>query len=327
MRGAALHFARRVASPESYAGLIVTDLMSLADLKALWGRRCPPTLLYFHENQISYPLAPGEILDYQYGFTNITTALAADRILFNSRTHRDVFLEGLGGFLAMMPEYRPRWVVDAIQSKSGVCYPGCHFSGGDAMMFDIAEKNEPPLVVWNHRWEFDKDPVAFFSALAEVERQGLDFRLALLGENFQIHPQAFVDAGERFKSKIVRFGYEHSRNTYQEWLRRGSVVVSTAIQENFGIAIIEAVRFGCVPLLPYRLVYPEIMPAAFHPRVLYRHEEEITAKLAWTIRNHSNLTPLREALSSAMKRYAWENIIDSFDRELEQLTVGKGASR
>lgn len=35
MRGAALHFARRVARPERYAVLLVSDLMSAADLKAL----------------------------------------------------------------------------------------------------------------------------------------------------------------------------------------------------------------------------------------------------------------------------------------------------
>src|SRR6185436_14471270 len=52
MRGAALHFARKVANPRDYQALVVTDLMSLSDLKALWGADCPPALLYFHENQL-----------------------------------------------------------------------------------------------------------------------------------------------------------------------------------------------------------------------------------------------------------------------------------
>ena len=66
--------------------------MSLADLKALWGAPCPPAMLYFHENQFSYPLGPGEERDFQYGFTDITSALVADRILFNSHTHHRAFL-------------------------------------------------------------------------------------------------------------------------------------------------------------------------------------------------------------------------------------------
>ena len=95
MRGAALHFAHRLPNPGGYDGLVVTDLMSLSDLKALLGTACPPTLLYMHENQLTYPLAPGEALDLQYGFTNLSSALAADRILFNSASHLQAFFEEL----------------------------------------------------------------------------------------------------------------------------------------------------------------------------------------------------------------------------------------
>jgi hypothetical protein len=117
MRGAALHFAETVRDPQRYRGLIVTDLMSLADLKAIWAERCPPTLLYFHENQLTYPLAAGEQADLQYGFTNLTTALAAERVLFNSHTHARAFFAELPHFLRLMPEHRPRWVVEAFDRE------------------------------------------------------------------------------------------------------------------------------------------------------------------------------------------------------------------
>lgn len=107
MRGAALHFARAIKNPQQFAGLVVSNLMSLADLKALWGAPCPPAMLYFHENQFSYPLGPGEERDFQYGFTDITSALVADRILFNSHTHHRAFFAALPGFLRMMPEFIP----------------------------------------------------------------------------------------------------------------------------------------------------------------------------------------------------------------------------
>ena len=82
MRGAALFLFRKIENLDRYDGLIVTDLMSLSDLKMLAGPACPPALLYFHENQLTYPLSPGEQRNVQFGFTDITSALAADRILF-----------------------------------------------------------------------------------------------------------------------------------------------------------------------------------------------------------------------------------------------------
>src|SRR5262245_27554236 len=124
MRGAALHFARKVADPGAFDALVVTDLMSLSDLRAMWGPACPPALAYFHENQLSYPLPPGEAMDYQFGFTDITTALAARRVLFNSRFQHDAFFASLPDFIGMMPECRPKWVVEAIRSRSSVLHPG-----------------------------------------------------------------------------------------------------------------------------------------------------------------------------------------------------------
>jgi len=41
MRGAALHFARTMPSPQEFDGLITSDLMSLADLKMLMGPELP----------------------------------------------------------------------------------------------------------------------------------------------------------------------------------------------------------------------------------------------------------------------------------------------
>jgi len=318
MRGAALYFLKKVAGLASYHGLITTDLMSLSDFRALTRGACPPTLVYFHENQLTYQLAPGEHADYQYGFTDITTALAANRILFNSQTHRDAFFEGLPGFLNMMPEYRPHWVVDEIRSRAAVLYPGCRFSDGSVALQE-QPPGSPPLIIWNHRWEFDKNPDVFFDALDAVLNLGAEFRLALLGENFQVVPTAFVRARERYGKRIVQYGYVESRTEYLKWLQQGSIVISTAQQENFGMAVIEAVRFGCLPLLPARLAYPEIIPQEFHSRVLYRDQKELVQKLLRLIRDYAQFQELRLQLSTVMGRYAWVNVAHRYDEELGKL--------
>jgi glycosyltransferase involved in cell wall biosynthesis len=318
MRGAALHFIKKIPSLDRYNGLIATNLMSLSDFKALSKDDCPPALVYFHENQLTYPLPPGELMDYQFGFTDITTALAADRILFNSRTHRDAFFSGLPGFLRMMPEYRPRWVLDEIRSKSDVLYPGCCFpakvvSGGNS------NHKGPPLVIWNHRWEFDKNPTEFFRVLDVILNKGVEFRLAILGESCQTIPKVFTDARGHFGDRIVQYGYVESRKEYLKWLERGCIAISTARQENFGMSVVEAIRFGCVPLLPARLAYPEIIPERFHAQVLYRDQNELEGKLARFITHFSGFHELRCDLSREMGRFAWENLIDRYDEELEKL--------
>ncbi len=320
LRGAALYFAKKVSSLETYDGLITTDLMSLSDFKALCGASCPPLMVYFHENQLTYPLAPGESRDFQFGFTDITTALAADRILFNSQTHFDEFFSSLPGFLMMMPEYQPKWVIDAIRSKSAILYPGCHFPATNSPLPSaMSPPDPPPLIIWNHRWEFDKNPGDFFHLLDEVLNGGLDFRLALLGENFQKVPKEFIAAKDRYRHRIVCYGHEPIREKYYEWLMKGSIVISTARQENFGISVVEAIRYGCIPLLPERLSYPEIIPTEFHSDFLYKNQAELIEKLSDLLSNYSRFQEKRQNLSQAMACFAWKNLIETYDEALEKL--------
>ena len=320
MRGAALYFVKQVNGLADYDGLITTDLMSLSDFKALANGTCPPALVYFHENQFTYPLAPGERMDYQFGFTDITTALVADRIIFNSQTHSDAFFKALPNFIKMMPEHRPGWVVEAIRSRADVLYPGCRFAAKELTADDLCCKR-PPLIIWNHRWEFDKNPDDFFQALDAVLAAGAEFSLALLGENSQTVPKAFIQARERYGARIVQYGYLESRRQYLKWLARGSIVISTAQQENFGISVVEAIRHGCLPLLPARLAYPEIIPASHHPEVLYHSHQDLVEKLLDRLINYSNYLNLRRVLANDMGRFAWQNTIAQYDLELEKLTT------
>jgi glycosyltransferase involved in cell wall biosynthesis len=326
MRGAALHFARKVQGPADYHGLIASNLMSLADLKALWGADCPKALVYFHENQLSYPLPPGESMDYQFGFTDITTGIVADRLIFNSNTHLDAFFDALPGFIEMMPEYRPRWVIEQIRTKAAVLYPGCNYPPGPANLgpWDLSQ---PPLIIWNHRWEFDKSPEVFFAALDGVLSLGLEFRLALLGENFQVVPKPFLTAREKLGARVCQYGYEPSKETYREWLRQGVVVVSTAIQENFGISVVEAIRHGCYPLLPNNLVYPELIPQEFHDSCLYNSQEELVERLSLILANPGQYLAKREELADHMEQHSWELVIDKYDAELDLLGRGRPKSK
>jgi len=322
MGGAALHFVRRLPDLADYDGVIASSLMSLCDLKALAPQPFPPTLAYFHENQLTYPVSPCESRDVPAAWIHVTTALAADRVVFNSRSHQEAFFDALPGLVRMMPDYRPGWVTEALRRKASVLYPGCRFPARRGPLIPWSAE-EPPLLVWNHRWEHDKDPQAFFEALDVLMDRGVPFRLALLGERFQKVPDAFPIARERYGPRVVQYGYVPSREAYMDWLKRGTVVVSTAVQENFGIAVVEAIRCGCIPILPRRLSYPELVPPSFHKDCLYEDATDFVEKLCALVTDLSRFEALREPLSTAMERFSWERCISHYDRILEDLSTGK----
>jgi glycosyltransferase involved in cell wall biosynthesis len=119
---------------------------------------------------------------------------------------------------------------------------------------------DPTLVLWNHRWEYDKAPRRFFQALEQVSELGLDFELHVLGQRFRKHPPVFDRVKETLDAHIETFGYVEDVQTYRAILRQADLVVSTALHEFQGLAMLEAVAMGCRPLAPDRLAYPEYVP-------------------------------------------------------------------
>jgi len=317
MRGASLYLCEHLPPLSSFDGLVVSDLMSLSDLKAIRARDFPPSLVYFHENQLTYPLAPGETMDVQFGFTDITTAVSADRLVFNSHTHRQQFLDRLPAFIGRMPEYKPHWVVEVIRRKSRVIHPGCHILPHERLRPPDLQK--PPLIIWNHRWEFDKNPTDFFEALYRLQEKGTAFRVAVMGENFQAVPKPFIQARERLKDRLVHYGYIESRRQYRDMLGQGAIAVSTSQQENFGISAVEAVALGCLPLFANRLSYPEILPEPYHNSFLYSGFDDLLSKLNHMIENYADLASCREPLSSAISRHAWTRVAPVYDDCLDEL--------
>lgn len=80
----AIDLAAEVGLPEV---VVASSMLDLATFGGLTGRQLgnPSSLLYMHENQLTYPLSPktrGE--DLSYGFVNWRSMLAADQIVFNS---------------------------------------------------------------------------------------------------------------------------------------------------------------------------------------------------------------------------------------------------
>lgn len=315
MRSAAMYIAETYGHALRQCDLIIaTDLINLAELKGLTGFTCP-AILFFHENQLAYPMPDGEKPDVAFGLANVVSALTAERCLFNSHYHLNTFNTALRQFINEMPEFVPERAHQQIMAKTRVMYMGMDFS--DFPRREIV-KNRVPVILWNHRWDFDKQPGVFFNELYRLVEAGVDFKLILLGENFQMHPREFIEARSRLGDRILQYGFVESGEDYANFIMRSDIIVSTALQENFGFAVAEAIYCYTLPLLPNRLSYPEILPPQFHAHFLYSHNEDLHEKLTHLLANYRKLDETRMELVQAFAKFDWKNRIAEFDALFEE---------
>ena len=312
MRAAAVNLAQLLHERgNEFDVLFASDFLSMADAAGL----CPQhaarmrKVAYFHENQFTYPEQIEAKRDYQFLFTNLTTCLAADAVCFNSHYHRTSLLHEAQQFLRRMPDYVPEGVPEEIAAKSSVVHVGVDLRECDAI--PAAQRSGPLVIVWNHRWEHDKNPEEFFEVLFDLADSGCDFRLMVLGESYRRHPPVFDAARERLAGRIIQFGRLPGRREYLAALKLADVVVSTARHEFFGIAVVEAIACGCYPLLPDRLSYPEIIPPELHGRHLYAGRRDLRERLERLIDQPGRARAID--LRPEMERFSWRLIAPQLD--------------
>jgi glycosyltransferase involved in cell wall biosynthesis len=327
MRHAPVTFAEelaaRVAKGEAWDVLFCSDMLNLPVFLGLAPKavRELPSVLYFHENQITYPYQDEDDRDYHYGFANLWSGLAASQLWFNSVFHRDDLLGAIPGLLDRMPDYQPAGIVERLRAKASVQPPGVVMPPGRS---GRVREPGPMHILWAARWEFDKGPDTFFEALALLKEQGVPFRLSVIGQQFRNLPPAFHWAEQEFAEQIVRWGYQDSRSAYEAALAEADVIVSSAQHEFFGITLVEAVAAGCYPLVPRRLAYPEVLgelEAAGHGPHFYDGGAEALAAMLGILAErvaHDDLwqgDPERGV--RAVERYRWPMRASGLDAALE----------
>ncbi len=272
-----------------------------------------PAVIYFHENQLAYPNRYEEGWDYQFPLTNVKSALAADACVFNSEFNQSSFLDEIPRFLKRFPDHVPRGVVPRIGERSVVLPPPF-----DPAAFDAAPlvRGAVPRVVWPHRWDHDKDPEAFFSAVERLTDEGIAFEVAVAGEAHDDVRASFERAAGRLGERLVAMGGLDSREEYAAMLRSCDVAVSTARHEFFGLAMAESAYAGCFPLVPDRLAYPEVYP----PGCLYRGEEELVAKLRALL---TDARPASGAAREVGERYTLERLMPRYAELFERVAAGE----
>jgi glycosyltransferase involved in cell wall biosynthesis len=337
MQGGAVTLARKASALGELPDLILaSDMLNLPVFLALGegnsfvagrqagepallrrgGLASVPVVLYFHENQLTYPLQPREKRDLHYGFINFVSALRADAVLFNSTYHRQEFLDDLPRLLNHFPDYSELWAIEALRVKSQVLPLGLDLARLDAHRPESFHAGRP-LLLWNHRWEYDKDPSTFFRAAYTLADEGLDFGLILLGESFRNQPEEFLEARRRLPERIIHFGYAGDFGGYARLLWQADVVVSTALHDFFGAAVVEACYCGCFPILPHRLSYPELIPPEHTAACFYEDLDGLLDRLRHALLHVEEIRTL--SLRQQMAQFDWRYLAPRYDSLFEEV--------
>jgi glycosyltransferase involved in cell wall biosynthesis len=210
---------------------------------------------------LTYPWSPNGANPAQqrahYAFINYTSALAADRVLFNSQYHLEAFTGQLTEFLKSFPDQNELESVDLIKAKSEVLHLGLDLQRFDEHQqgtFDEASK--PPLILWNHRWEYDKNPEEFFTALYRLQEEGVAFEVAVLGESYRNCPPVFAEAQQRLGERIIHFGYAENFADYAHWLWRADILPVNSNHDFFGASVIATAYHCCHVAWLTRSIFP-----------------------------------------------------------------------
>ena len=160
----------------------------------------------------------------------------------------------------------------------------------------------------------------FFDTLNRLADEGDNFRVAIVGENFRQEPTEFEAARDQLGDRVVQYGYMANYEAYGRLLWEADYVISTAYQDFFGISVAEAIYAGCIPLLPYRLNYPALVPEAWHEQCLYSANDLYTL-LRSHLRGHQAVD--RQVLARHVAQFDWAQMAPQYDAALSRLVQAR----
>ena len=323
MHGGAITLAEMFnTSRKKYDLILCSDFLNLPVFKSLCLKKIKgtPIAIYFHENQLAYPWSKDDQdislkRDLHYYYINQTSAMTSDWNYFNSNYNLESLKEGLKRYLKKMPDFQNIDTIDSISNKSSVLHLGCDLSKYNQHKKEY--RNQKPVILWNHRWEYDKNPELFFNTLFKIKDMEIDFSLVILGEKFSSSPEIFKKAEKKLKDNIIHLGYCKSFKDYANWLWKSDIAPVTSNQDFFGISVVEASYCNVYPILPDRLSYRELFNKVKNPSIFYKNEKQLLKIIVDSIRNYENL----DSYADMIKIYDWEMIVENYDQSFKNLVL------
>lgn len=324
MQGGAIELAQMFLESKFEPDVFLyTDMLNIPLFQSLVKKQFShiKSLLYFHENQLTYPWSKNdEYFDRDkitYGFINYCSALASDKIFFNSKYNMSSFLKNSYDLLKALPDYDGSSNIELIKSRSEILPIGIDFSVFDK---NKSSKSDLPVILWNHRMEYDKNPADFFNALFALQEEKIDFKLIVLGKEIKGRPKIFDEAKERLAENIIHFGHVESIEKYIELLWTANIQPITSNQDFFSISAVEGLYCNCYPIFPNRLVFPEHFENENknknknEDRSMNQHLYEDQCQLISILRNVIvNKKYVGIKMNQFVERYSWRNLVARYD--------------
>ncbi|XP_073161511.1 tRNA-queuosine alpha-mannosyltransferase isoform X4 [Lepidochelys kempii] len=295
-RTAALYFMQTVPANANYRILFASSVLNLTELIALrpdLGKL--KKVLYFHENQLAYPVQKCQERDFQYGYNQILSCLVADIVVFNSAFNMESFLTSIGNFLKLIPDHRPKDLEKIIRPKCQVLYFPVRFpdvsrfmpehklahlekitgvkGNGDTYLFRGLPFQQKYRATGSLMKNSSSSPESGLceaqSGLCTTQQERLQFPLTSL-------EKLNKSKASESTNQEVPCQEDKQHVTFNPCnLLSGMDYQQRPLHIVWPHRWIEAVYCGCYPLCPNALVYPEIFPAEY----LYSTPEQLFKKL------------------------------------------------
>lgn len=326
MHGAFLTLAAMLEANVQEHGLpdviVVSSMLDVAAFAGAIRSSAPgvPIVVYFHESQFTYPLSPADRTDLTYAMKNWSSAAVADLVVFNSQYHRSLFADAAHRFLNAFPEFTHTHLVPSVIDASIVLPVGVDVG---PLVTSEPRREGTPMVLWNHRWEHDKGPEELLAIVTGLIERDVDFTMAMCGEVFVSVPETYDTIVDRLGDRLVHRGWIEA-DGYRELLLGSSVVLSTALQEFFGVSVVEGIAAGAHPVLPDRLVFPERVAALAADPTASLYD---TPSAAVDLIEAALGRPADPTLRASTRRYDWSRVGPAYDRAFSVLAGGSPASR
>ncbi|MCO4795305.1 MAG: DUF3524 domain-containing protein [Bacteriovoracaceae bacterium] len=306
MQGGAGELSKKFKECDFKPDLILSSSMvDLSLFDALSKTQHIPKVIYFHENQFAYPISPRDTdnlqkTDQHYSFINVKSALVADKLLFNSQYNLSSFTDGVNKLKDYLPGEKSFLDIENIKEKSEVLPLGFNLPTSKPSK----KENKVPIILWNHRFEYDKNPDEFFNLMIELKEEGFPFKLIILGEGSDRETLW----KQRLSDVTIHWGKADSREDYLRLVSKASILPVTSNQDFFGISIIEAISKGVFPILPRRLSYPELIPKESHTDVFYTSHSDLKEKI-------KSYDPTKSTMNliDFIQQFSWDSLISKYD--------------